>query len=238
MPDDDSDKTMDSIEFTRRSTLLGVGGLASMGEIFSRNINQTEVEQSESPQIGGQTDFSASVDEGLPGDKFGKIGIGKYTHSLQVSGTRWPAWMIQPFNEDVCISSTTYKGVGSNIGYGLIPFPPGQVPVLRVVGHFDNQPESTTSLRVSIANRPVSSTQGTPLDDGEVKQTILEVTGKGRTQVHNEVYLSDYDDIVLGQSNGSSLPKNTFIIEAKADASKKEATISSATTVSLELEAL
>jgi hypothetical protein len=242
MPDDRGESGISSIEFTRRSTLLGIGGLATGAGIFGKNTERmnSEISQSNSSHTRKQGELSASIDEVLPGDKFGKIRIGQYPHSLQVSGTRRPAWMVQPFSEDVHTTNTTYEEVGSNVGYGVIPFPPGQVPILRIVGHFDNHPRSTTSLRVSIANKPMYSPQGTPqpLDDGEVKQTILEVTGKGETQVYDEAYLSDYDDIVTGMPNGSPLPTNTFIIEMKTDDSTHEATISNASTVSLELEAL
>lgn len=240
----DNDGEDSVLNVTRRSTLLGMGGLAIGTGVHNENSERTgsEPPQSDSSRNRGRVGFRASVDEGLPGDKFGKIRIGQYAHSLQVSGTRRPAWMVQPFNEDAQTSSTTYEETDSNIGYGMIPFPPGQVPLLRVVGHFDNHAESTTSLRISIANRPIyrpsQQAEPQPLDEDDIKQTILEVTGKGRTQVYSEAYLSDFEDVTTGMPNGSELPINTFILEMKTDCSKENSSIKSETTVSLELEAL
>lgn len=236
--------------FTRRTTLTGIGGAAisgGLGSMLSRQSGGTtaEIEGNEQPTTPGDgspsLDMEAGIDEVLPGDKFGKVRIGQYAHSLQVSGTRRPAWLVQPFHEDISTTSTSYEETGSNIGYGLIPFPPGQVPILRTVTHIENNSSSTASLRISIANREfyVSPTKGpVPLEEDPVKQTILEVTGKGSTQVYDETYLSDHEDIVMGMPNGSPHPVNTFILEVKTDNPSQAATIKNTTTVSLELEAL
>ncbi|WP_136361789.1 hypothetical protein [Halobellus limi] len=235
---------------TRRTALTGVGGVAigsGLGSMLGRSPGETTAEAAEDEQQTTPGEGSAAlameagIDEVLPGDKFGKVRIGQYAHSLQVSGTRRPAWLVQPFHEDVSTTSTSYEETGSNIGYGLIPFPPGQVPILRTVTHIENNSGSTASLRISIANREmyVNPTKGpVPLEEDPVKQTILEVTGKGSTQVYDEAYLSDHEDIVMGMPNGSPNPVNSFIIEVKTDDPNQAATIKNTTTVSLELEAL
>ncbi|MGQ4557118.1 hypothetical protein [Halobellus sp. GM3] len=154
--------------------------------------------------------------------------------------------MIQPFNERTEVSGNEYEDVGSNIGYGTIPFPPGHVPVLRVVSHFEGDDETTTSLRVSIANIPGRTTESgdfVPLDrDQDPRQTIVELTGQGTTQVYEEAYLTEFEDVVAGGAgggtNGTEYPINTFIIEAKTGSVSGSSFVTDATTVSLELEAL
>lgn len=256
MPDngtsEDSEQRDESgqLSFTRRTALTGVGGAAAggiLGRVLGRPSDGTatergENEQSTTPGDGSRPlDVEAGMDEVLPGDKFGKVRIGQYAHSLQISATRQPAWLVQPFHEDISTTSTSYEETDSNIGYGLIPFPPGQVPILRTVTHMENDSDSTASLRISIANREffVSPSEGPmPLEEDSVKQTILEVTGKGSTQVYDETYLSDHEDIVMGMPNGAGPPENTFILEVKTDDPSQAATIKNTTTVSLELEAL
>lgn len=251
--DGNSDTNPESDQFSmpRRSALVGAG--VGLGALSSRRLWSAR-ESEEPPGEGraddvaetarGREDFSATVDEGLPGDKFGKARVGPYSHALQVSGTRRPAWMVQPFSADYRTTSTSYERAGSDIGYGVIPFPPGQVPILRAVGHFDNGASSTTSLRISIANIAGNEASGefVPLDDRPARQTILELNGQGETQIYDEAYLSEFVDVVAGGagggSNGTEYPINTFIVEVKTDDPDREAVIRAATTVSLELEAL
>ncbi|WP_152424854.1 hypothetical protein [Natronococcus jeotgali] len=249
MPDNTNrKKTIATPSFTRRSTMIGLSSLfgatsvsGKSGRLEKENTSSTITSQD------GSMKSSIQIDEVLPGDKFGKIDIGPYSHSLQISGTRQPAWMIQPFNKDTTVDTTSYKETGSNIGYGSIPFAPGQVPILRTVVHFEAEPSSTTSLRLSIANKPgnvAESGEFVPLDkDQSSTETIIELSGKGTTQIYDEVYLTEFEDVVSGSpagegANDSEYPINTFIIEAKTDDPKTASTIKGATTVSLELEAL
>lgn len=183
-----------------------------------------------------------SINEVLPGDKFGQVTFGELSHTLTVSGTRQPSWMVRPFPEDVHTTSTSYEDTGAEVGYGFISFAPGQVPILRIVGHFDNPSDVTASIRVSIANRPTyrppRASSDIVVDDDPLPRTVLEVTGKGRTQTFSEVYLSDVDDVVTGMANGAPLPSHTLLLEVKTDDSSEQATIGNATTIALELEAL
>lgn len=251
MADDDNpskEEAFDRPSVTRRSTMVGLSALFgvswpsdSLGVGGGSDLQKRDVPREESVKA------SARLDEVLPGDTFGKMDIGPYSHTLQMSGTRQPAWMLQPFNEDTSVESTIYEDVGSNIGYGSIPFAPGQVPILRTVAHFDAEPSSTTSLRLSIANKPGNvsdSGEFIPLDrDQPSTQTIIELSGTGTTQIYDEVYLTEFEDVVSGSpagegANDSKYPVNTFIVEAKTDDPSTRSVIRNATTVSLELEAL
>ncbi|MFC6724585.1 hypothetical protein ACFQE1_09400 [Halobium palmae] len=186
-------------------------------------------------------EFEAYVDEVLPGDKFGKVRIGPYTHTLQLSGTREPSWLVNPLHGDAAVDSDSYERI-ADVGYGVIPFSPGTVPVLRIVGHIDGEAGSETSIRVSIANReayvPAGLDELRVLEDGPVRQTLLEVTGTGETQVFDEVYLSDVEDVVTGLDNGHPLPSHTLLFEAKTETPDADVTVGGATSVALELEAL
>lgn len=183
---DADDGILPSLSRRTALTLLGAGALSQAASADS-NAGSKDVE----PNGESMSDLTESehvrafIDEVLPGDKFGKLEIGEFQHTLQLAGTRSPSWMVQPFSEDKRITSTSYDEIGSGIGYGVIPFPPGQVPVLRLVGHINGTPEAETSLRVSIANREAYSPPGVDgvrvLEDDEVRQTLIEVTAKGDT---------------------------------------------------------
>lgn len=241
-PSEESQGLGPSLSRRAALTLLGLGALGSVasGETTAGTEDIDVAETSE--ELVQDADVRAFIDEVLPGDKFGKIEIGEYQHALQQSGTRTPSWMIQPVNQDVRITNTSYEEVGSGIGYGTIPFPPGQVPILRLVCHVDAEPDAETSFRVSIANREAYSPPGVDglrvLEDSPVRQTLMEVTAQGDTQVFDELYLTDVEDIVTGLGNGHSLPSHTLIFEAKTDSPSGQVTLGSETTVSLELEAL
>lgn len=230
--------------FSRRAalTLLGLGALGSVasGGTTADTENADAAERAE--ELAQNEDVRAFIDEVLPGDKFGKIEIGEYQHALQQSGTRTPSWMVQPVNEDVRITNTSYEEVGSGVGYGVIPFPPGQVPILRLVGHVNAERDVETSFRVSIANREAYSPPGVDgtrvLEDDPVRQTLMEVTAQGDTQVFDEIYLTDVEDVVTGLGNSHSLPSHTLLFEAKTESPSGQVTLGSETTVSLELEAL
>jgi hypothetical protein len=234
------------LSLSRRSVLalIGLGAIVepNSGRSVQKNAaNRKSMNDSEADLLNDEQ-ISMSIDEVLPGDKFGRVTIGELSHTLTVSGTRRPSWMIQPFSEDVHTTSTTYEDTEAEVGYGFIPFAPGHVPVLRIVGHFDNPVDATASIRVSIANRPAYHPPRTSsdivLDDDPPRRTLLEVTGKGRTQTFDEVYLSDVKDVVTGFRNSTALPSHTLLFEVKMDHSCEQATISNATTVALELEAL
>ncbi|NIB99399.1 hypothetical protein [Halobacterium sp. R2-5] len=223
-------------------TLLGLGALGSVAS-GETTASAEEVDTTGmSEELAQDEDVRAFIDEVLPGDKFGKIEIGEYQHALQQSGTRTPSWMIQPVNQDVRITNTSYEEVGSGIGYGVIPFPPGKVPILRLVAHVDAKPDAETSLRVSIANREAYSPPGVDgtriLEDDPVRQTLMEVTAQGQTQVFDELYLTDIEDVVTGLGNGHPLPSHTLLFEAKTNSPSGQVTLGSETTVALELEAL
>lgn len=230
--------------FSRRAALalLGLGAYGSVASGETTGDAEDVDEAETSTELAQNEEVRAFIDEVLPGDKFGKIEIGEYQHALQLSGTRTPSWMIQPVNQDVRITNTSYEEVGSGIGYGVIPFPPGQVPILRLVGHVNAEPGVKTSLRVSIANREAYSPPGVDgtrvLEDSPVRQTLMEVTAQGDTQVFDERYLTDVEDVVTGLGNGHSLPSHTLLFEAKTDSPSGQVTLGSETTVSLELEAL
>lgn len=234
-----------SFTLSRRAalTFFGLGAFSQVASSASASQARMEGSNSELLAVSDDTeDTEVFIDEVLPGDKFGKINVGQYQYTLQQSGTRRPSWMVTPFDQDIHVSDTSYEEIGTGIGYGMIPFPPGQVPVLRLVGHIDSDPQSTTSLRVSIANReaysPASLEKTLELEADSVRQALLEVTAQGKTQVFDEVYLSEVEDVVTGMDNGHSLPSHTLLFEAKTDSSDQKATIKSETTVALELEAL
>lgn len=221
-------------------------GMSALSQTATADESTTDPESSEgsSTEFGTPTsteEFQAYTDEVLPGDKFGKVRIGPYTYTLQMSGTREPTWMVNPLHRDVSVNSDSYEQI-SSVGYGVIPFSPGKVPVLRIVGHINGKTGSETSLRVSIANReayvPAGLDELRILEDDPVRQTLLEVTAVGETQVFDEVYLSDVEDIVTGIGNGHHLPSHTLLFEAKTESPDEDVTIGEATTVALELEAL
>lgn len=243
---DDSENQGPGLSLSRRSVLalLGLGAIAepSSGHEVQKNTVKRGTADDLEVSLPDDERISVSIDEVLPGDEFGQVTLGELSHTLTVSGTRRPSWMIQPFPEDVHTTSTTYEDTGAEVGYGLIPFAPGHVPVLRIVGHFNNPMDATASIRVSIANRPAyrppRASRDIVLDDDSLPRTLLEVTGKGRTQTFDEVYLSDVKDVVTGFSNSAVFPSHTLLFEVKMDGSCEQATISNATTVALELEAL
>lgn len=242
---DNEDQNFD-LSLPRRSilALLGLGAMAKTGSGQRVRKNTVDRESGDGSEMNlpDEVQMSLSTDEILPGDEFGRVNLGEISHTLTVSGTRQPSWMIQPFPEDIHTTSTTYEDTEAEVGYGFIPFAPGYVPVLRIVGHFDNPAEATASIRVSIANRPAYHpprvSKDIVLDDDPLQRTLLEVTGKGRTQTFDEVYLSDVKDVVTGFRNSATLPSHTLLFEIKTDRSCDQATISSATTIALELEAL
>lgn len=234
------------LSFSRRAalTLLGLGafgGMASSGA-GARTGESGTGGPGASGDAAFRTDgFSAFVDEVLPGDRFGKLRVGPYEQTLQMSGTREPSWMVKPLHRDEPVSGGSYEQI-SSVGYGVIPFPPGKVPVLRMTGHLDGVSDATTSLRLSIANREAYSPPGVDgvryLEDDSVRQTLLEVSAEGETQVFDEVYLSDVEDVVTGLGNAHALPSHTLLLEAKTDAPSGDVAVGEATTVALELEAL
>lgn len=225
---------------SRRSALalLGFGSMALGTFSVNRGAGTTD-DQSAKPDDRQEGMF---IDEFPPGDRFGKLVVNGLAHTLQVSGTRQPSWMVQPFNEDIHTSSTSYEETDAAVGYGVIPFPPGQIPILRMVGHIETDSESTASIRLSIANRPAYQPPGLDsprvLDEGPARNTLLEVTGQGETQVFDEVYLTEVDDVVTGLDNAAGLPSHTLLFEVKTDQANGQAIIGSATTVALELEAI
>lgn len=240
----DSDNEMvPGLSMNRRSA-LAVLGLGTMGTTrSSANMVDDSGKKTERKEIQSENNKEkAYLEEMPPGDRFGKVEINDIHHTLQVSGTRRPAWMVRPFPNGITTTSTSYEETDANIGYGLIPFPPGHVPVLRIVGHFDNAEESTASIRVSIANRPAYTPPGLDsprvLSEDPVQKTLLEVTGQGQTQVFDETYLTDAEDVVSGVDNAHPLPSHTLLCEVKTDRSRGQATIGNGTTLSLELEAL
>lgn len=244
---DGNNSHSDESSFTlSRRTALAFFGLGAFSQVASSvSPSQTQPEGGNSDPLDvaeNDEDTDIFIDEVLPGDKFGKINIGQYQYTLQQSGTRTPSWMVTPFDQDIHVSNTSYEDIGTGVGYGMIPFPPGQVPVLRLVGHIDSESQSKTSLRVSIANReaysPASLEKTLELEDDPVRQPLLEVTAQGKTQVFDEVYLSEMEDVVTGMDNAHSLPSHTLLFEAKTDSSDHEATIKGETTVALEMEAL
>lgn len=227
---------------SRRSalTLLGLSSLA-LASASGEAKDGPDDECSEASHPDNRRD-GAFIDEFPPGDRFGKLAIDGLSHTLQVSGTRRQSWMVQPFSEDVQITSTSYEETDADVGYGVIPFPPGHVPVLRMVGHIETDSDSTASIRVSIANRPSYRPPGVEsariIDEGPARSTLLEVTGQGETQVFDEVYLTEVDDVVTGLNNAAGLPSHTLLFEVKTDRPAGRSTVGSATTVSLELEAI
>jgi hypothetical protein len=234
------------LSFSRRTalTLLGLGAFSGVAssDVRARTGKSPVSSPGGSDNPVFRTDeFSAFIDEVLPGDKFGKLRVGPYEQTLQMSGTRESSWMVKPLHCDEPVNSDSYKQI-SSVGYGVVPFPPGKVPVLRITGHLNGGPNATTSLRLSIANREGYSPPGVDgiryLEDDPVRQTLLEVTAEGETQVFDEVYLSDIEDVVTGLDNAHPLPSHTLLLEAKTDAPAGNATVGEATTVSLELEAL
>lgn len=245
MPHDDNSRT-ERIGFgpsvSRRSALalLGLGSLALSASSGTAEGDPNGNQSGET--LPDDRRNGAFIDEFPPGDRFGKHRIDGVPHTLQVSGTRRPSWMIRPFTEDIHTSSTSYEETDADIGYGVIPFPPGHVPVLRMVGHIETDSESTASIRVSIANRPAYSPPGVEstrvIDDERARSTLLEVTGQGETQVFDEVYLTEAEDVVTGLDNAAGLPSHTLLFEVKTERPQAGATIGSATTVSLELEAV
>ena len=181
-------------------------------------------------------DHAASLAESPQGEKFGRVEIDDISHTLQVSGTRHQAWMMRPFREPVQTQQTTYQTVGDEIGFGLLPFPPGYAPILRVVGHFTNDPGYTTSLRVSVTN---NVPQDDSLQDSDGRRTVLELTGQGDAQVFNEVNLAELKGITTyGKSGSGRNHPNQFVFEMKTGDPVHTATIESSSTVALELEAL
>lgn len=234
------------LSLSRRTALILLGMGTFSGVASSHTRARTDKSAVGSPDTSDNSvfwtdEFSAFVDEVLPGDKFGKLRIGPYEQTLQMSGTRESSWMVKPLYCDEPVNSNSYKQI-SSIGYGVVPFPPGKVPVLRITGHLNGVPNATTSLRLSIANREGYSPPGVDgiryLEDDPVQQTLLEVTAEDETQVFDEVYLSDIEDVVTGLDNAHPLPSHTLLLEAKTDAQAENVTVGEATTVSLELEAL
>lgn len=241
----DSD-TNGHFSFSRRSALalMGLGASTAIAGC-SDNTDTTSGGNSETPnQPDGTTEEADQTDghslsEVLPGEKFGRTTISEFEHTLQFSGTRESSWMVRPFRQDVQPESTTYEKVGSEINYGIIPFPPGKIPILRFNGHIDGRDGVETSLRVSIANLPAFEINGEPthLKEGPVQDTVMEVSAKGSSQVYNEVYLTEVEDLVLGLDNGHELPANTFLFEAKTD-SPGNGAIRNSSTLTLQMEAL
>lgn len=225
---------------SRRSALalLGLGSIA----LSASSANAKDEPSNDRSVMPDDREEGMFIDEFPPGDRFGKLTVDGLAHTLQVSGTRRPSWMVQPFNEDIHTTSTSYEKIDAAVGYGVIPFPPGHVPILRMVGHIETDSESTASIRLSIANRPAYQPPGLDspriLDEGPARRTLLEVTGQGETQVFDEVYLTEVDDVVTGLDNAAGLPSHTLLFEVKTDRTNGEAVISSATTVALELEAV
>lgn len=244
MTNDNADSESHGLSISRRMALalLGVGALgevaAADGQATGQSNGGTTTSSSDSTPPG---EVSHSIDEVLPGDKFGNVDIGPYSFTLQLSGTREPSWLVNPLNGPTDVNSSEYQQI-AEVGYGVIPFSPGKVPVLRIVGHLNGKTDTETSVRVSIANREAYSPPGVDglrvLEDDEVRQTLLEVTGVGETQVFDEVYLSDVEDVVTGLDNGHPLPSHTLLFEAKTEAPSADVTIGGATSVALELEAL
>ncbi|UPM44336.1 hypothetical protein [Halocatena salina] len=230
------------LSLSRRSVLalLGMGAMAQPGGGREAQNDRDVTDRGDVALSGEGT--SISIEDVLPGDEFGQITVEGLQHALPVSGTRRQSWMMRPFPKDIDATSPTYEDTDTEIGYGVVPFAPGRVPVLRIVGHFDAPREATASIRVSIANRPAyqppRAERDIVLDDDPTRRTVLEVTGQGRTQVFDEVYLSEVKDVVTGFRNSAPLRSHTLHFEVKRDRSCDRATISNATTVALELEAL
>lgn len=147
--------------------------------------------------------------------------------------------MVKPFHEDIQPQANSYQDVGEGVQYGILPFPPGKVPILRLNGRIQAEDGVETSLRISIANRPAADTpQGVvTLEEGPVKKPLLEGSAIGSAQIYDEVYLTEVKNVVMGQNNGHQLPSHTFLFEAKTD-SPGNATISRSSTIEIELEAL
>jgi hypothetical protein len=144
--------------------------------------------------------------------------------------------MIRPFQEPRETNSTSYTQVGTELNVSLGPFPPGYAPILRIVGHLNNDPRYTTHLRVSVSRDGNTKNERDHSDD---RQTILEVAGQGRSQVFDEVNLEKLDTM-SGAVNGSqeqSQPTQ-FLFEIKTEDAQHTATIESSSTIALELEAL
>jgi len=182
----------------------------------------------------GTADLSASLTEEGPGGKYGQLTIKDIQHTLQVRGTRTQSWMMRPFRTPVETNSTSYTKVGDEIGYGLIPFPPGYAPILRVVGYFTNHQDQNTHLRVSTSNN-VGDDEAT---DADGQQTVLELVGEGQTRVSDEVNLAELDDIVYGKDLQERRRPNQFFFEMKTENALHTATIESSSTIALELESL
>lgn len=221
--------------------LMGIGALSQGAAAQEESGGFADGDNGNADEASRNESMEGYIDEVLPGDKFGKVSLGPYTYTLQMSGTREPSWMVNPLNGATEVNSDSYEQI-SSVGYGVIPFSPGKVPVLRITGHVDGHPDSETSIRVSIANREAYVPAGLDdlriLEDDPVRQTLLEVTGVGETQLFDEVYLSDVEDVVTGLGNGHSLPSHTLLFEAKTESPDADVTIGEATTVALELEAL
>lgn len=253
MGDNGKTELEEELSLSRRSALAAMGlgasvALAGCNQVVGdQNTGTAQAESSEpsSTQPEGTTEeFNRpeghTLNEVLPGEKFGSVTINGFTHTLQFSGTREPSWMVRPFHTDAQPESTTYEDIGSGIEYGVIPFPPGKVPILRLNGRIEAEEGVKTNVRISIANRPAVPTptgKMAPMENGPVRQSIMELSTIGSAQIYDEVYLTDIEDVVMGMDNGHSLPSHTFLFEAKTD-SPGLSKIASSTTLALDMEVL
>jgi len=218
--------------------------LSDLGTLATRD-NPTEIRDFEGDGLqidsgklhaSGIADLSASLTQEVPGERSGQLTIEDTKHTLQVSGTRRPSWMIRPFQEPIETNSTSYTKVGNELNLSLGPFPPGYAPILRIVGHFNNDPRYSTHLRVSVS-RDVNKKD--ELENSDDRQTILELAGQGRSQVFDEANLDKLDNM-SGAVNGSQEQRQPtqFFFEIKTEDAQHTANIESSSTIALELEAL
>ena len=246
---DNSTHPREWLSLSRRKalTLMGTGTATAVAGCNSRSSTEpsteTNTETTNSTPVGDSEENNSteghSLKEVLPGEKFGSTTVGGFTHTLQFSGTRESSWMVRPFQQDIQPQTNSYQDVNAGVEYGILPFPPGKVPILRLNSCIEADEGVETNIRVSIANRPaINSPQGiVPLEDGPVRKTLIEVSTLGSAQLYDETYLTEAQNVVMGMNNGHRLPSHTFLFEAKTD-SPGNATISRSTTIALDMEAL